>query len=87
MIPVIPMMGLGERFSKSGYSEYKPFVRINSKHLIKKVIDPVLKKFNAVYVICNRDIESQLRVLYNQDTVKIIVLNNLSGVVVFFLHF
>jgi dTDP-glucose pyrophosphorylase len=76
MIPVIPMMGLGERFSKSGYSEYKPFVRINSKHLIKKVIDPVLKKFSAVYVICNRDIESQLRVLYNQDTVKIIVLNN-----------
>ncbi len=41
MIPVIPMMGLGERFSKVGYSEVKPMVRINSNHLIKKVIDPV----------------------------------------------
>jgi dTDP-glucose pyrophosphorylase len=76
MIPVIPMMGLGERFSKSGYSEYKPFVRINSKHLIKKVIDPILKKFGLTYVICNKDIENQLRVLYDENTVKIIVLNN-----------
>ena len=61
MIPIIPMMGLGERFSRSGYSEYKPFVRVNSTHLIKGVISPILKKFTYVYVICNKEIESQLR--------------------------
>lgn len=76
MIPVIPMMGLGERFSKSGYSEYKPMVRINSVHLIKKVIDPVLDKFECVYVICNKDIELQLRSVYDKNKVKTIILNN-----------
>lgn len=76
MIPVIPMMGLGERFSKSGYSEYKPMVRINSVHLIKKVIDPVLDKFESVYVICNKDIELQLRSVYDKNKVKTIILNN-----------
>lgn len=76
MIPVIPMMGLGERFSKSGYSEYKPFVRINTDHLIKKVINPILNRFDSVYVICNKDIEIQLRSLYDKHTVHTIVLNN-----------
>lgn len=76
MIPVIPMMGLGERFSKNGYSEYKPMVRINSVHLIKKVIDPVLDKFESVYVICNKDIELQLRSIYDDNKVVIVVLNN-----------
>lgn len=76
MIPVIPMMGLGERFSKVGYSEYKPFVRTNTTHLIKKVIDPILKRFNSIYIICNKDIEPQLRSLYDKDRIKIIVLNN-----------
>jgi len=76
MIPIIPMMGLGERFSKSGYSEYKPFVRVNSTHLIKGVISPILKKFTYAYVICNKEIESQLRSLYSEDIIKTIVLNN-----------
>ena len=76
MIPVIPMMGLGERFSKVGYSEVKPMVRINSNHLIKKVIDPVLEKFQSVYVICNKDIELQIRSIYDNSKVVIIVLNN-----------
>jgi hypothetical protein len=76
MIPIIPMMGLGERFSRSGYSEYKPFVRVNSTHLIKGIISPILKKFTYAYVICNKEIESQLRSLYDQDKVKIVVLNN-----------
>ena len=78
MIPVIPMMGLGERFSKVGYSEVKPMVRINSNHLIKKVIDPVLEKFQSVYVICNKDIELQIRSIYDNSKVVIIVLNNLT---------
>jgi len=78
MIPVIPMMGLGERFSKVGYSEVKPMVRINSNHLIKKVIDPVLEKFQSVYVICNKDIELQIRSVYDNSKVVIIVLNNLT---------
>ena len=78
MIPVIPMMGLGERFSKVGYSEVKPMVRINSNHLIKKVIDPVLEKFQSVYVICNKDIEFQIRSIYDNSKVVIIILNNLT---------
>ena len=76
MIPVIPMMGLGHRFSKDGYSEYKPFVRINAVHLIKKVIDPLIDRFESVYVICNKDVEIQLRSIYDKNKVHIIVLNN-----------
>ena len=66
MIAVIPMMGLGERFSKKGYSEYKPFVRINTEPLIKKVLNPIIDNFKEVYVVCNPQISEQLECLFDE---------------------
>lgn len=76
MIIVIPMMGEGVRFSESGYSDYKSMVRVNSKHLIKLVIDPVLESFNSVYVICNEENAQQIRSIYDDSKVNIIILKN-----------
>ena len=73
MIAVIPMMGLGTRFSQNGYSEYKPFVRTNTDHLIKKVIKPLFGYFEDIFVVCNKEIESQIISIFG-DSIKCIVL-------------
>ena len=67
------MMGLGERFSKKGYSEYKPFVRVNTQPLIKKVLDPIISNFASVYVVCNTNIAKQLDCLFGTKIKPIIV--------------
>lgn len=64
MIVVIPMMGLGNRFAENGYSEYKPFVRVNTVPLIRLVIEPLLKM--PVYVVCNYETSEQLRSLFGE---------------------
>ena len=80
MIAVIPMMGIGERFTKNGYSEYKPFVKINTVPLITKVINPLFDYFKHIYIICNSDTELQLRSLFDDNQVTIIKLNtNTNG--------
>jgi dTDP-glucose pyrophosphorylase len=73
MIALIPMMGLGLRFLNSGYSEYKPFVRINTEPLIKKVIKELDKKFDKIYIVCNTEISKQLKSIFD-DEVTIIEL-------------
>lgn len=69
MIVVIPMLGLGKRFSQNGYSEYKPFVKINTEPLISKVLKPLIANFKQVYVICNSDISQQLKTYYDNEII------------------
>lgn len=69
------MMGLGTRFSQKGYSEYKPFVRVNTDHLIKKVIKPLFNYFDDIFVICSEEIESQITSIFG-DKIKCIVLSS-----------
>jgi len=73
MIAIIPLMGLGDRFKKKGYSEYKPFVRIQTEQLIKKVLSP-LKNFDKIYIICNEHTASELNSILDFD-VEIIIHN------------
>lgn len=73
MIAVIPMMGIGDRFAKSGYTEYKPLIRINTKILIKDVIDPLIGNFNQIYIVCKPNIAKQIRSLFD-DSISIIEL-------------
>jgi len=75
MIAVVPMMGLGERFSKSGYSEYKPFVKVNTEMLIKKVLRPLINSFDKVYVVCNEEVANQLTAIFF-ESIEIIKLNS-----------
>jgi dTDP-glucose pyrophosphorylase len=76
MIAVIPMMGLGERFSRNGYSEYKPFVKINTQPLITKVVTPLFDYFSHIYIICNGETELQLKSLFDNKQVTTIKLNS-----------
>ena len=73
MIAVIPMMGIGDRFAKSGYTEYKPLIRINTKILIKDVVDPLIGNFNKIYIVCKPNIAKQIRSLFD-DSISIIEL-------------
>lgn len=75
MIAVIPMMGLGTRFSQNGYSEYKPFVRINTEHLIKKTIKPLFNYFDDIFIVCNEDIKPQINSMFG-DKIKYITLSS-----------
>lgn len=79
MIAVIPMMGLGERFSKNGYSEYKPFVKINTQPLITKVINPLFDYFEHVYIICNNETEKQLKSIFDHRVTIIKLTSNTKG--------
>lgn len=71
MVALIPMMGLGERFHKDGYSEYKPFVRINTKLLIEKVIEPLEDHFDSIYIVCNDYTEKYLTTIFGSRVVII----------------
>lgn len=55
MIVVIPMAGLGSRFTAAGYSEHKPLIMVNGKSLIRYSIES-LGLPNARYVLVCRDL-------------------------------
>ena len=50
MIAVIPMLGIGERFAKNGYSESKPFIRVNTEILITKVVSKLYEHFSKIVI-------------------------------------
>ena len=61
---VIPMAGLGSRFSKVGYNKPKPFIDVLGKPMIERVIEN-LKIENATYILIARKehIESEREIL------------------------
>lgn len=52
---VIPMAGLGSRFSAAGYKEHKPLIKVNGKSLIRYSIESLDIK-NAHYILVCRDL-------------------------------
>lgn len=50
---VIPMAGLGSRFADAGYSKPKPFIDVNGKPMIVRVLEN-LKIPNANYILIGR---------------------------------
>ena len=50
---VIPMAGLGSRFSKNGYTKPKPFIDVSGKPMIVRVLDNLYYK-NARYILIVR---------------------------------
>jgi NDP-sugar pyrophosphorylase family protein len=66
MIAVIPMLGIGERFAKNGYSESKPFIRVNTEVLITKVVSNLYEHFSKIVIICSTENAEQVRALFDE---------------------
>lgn len=66
MIAVIPMLGIGERFAKNGYSESKPFIRVNAEILITKVVSNLYEHFSKIVIICSTENAEQVRALFDE---------------------
>ena len=50
---VIPMAGKGSRFAKSGYEKPKPFIDVNGKPMIVRVLEN-LSYLDARYILIAR---------------------------------
>lgn len=79
---VIPMAGLGSRFSNAGYTDPKPFIMANGKRLIEIVLDNLQLK-NARYILIARkehlDLRSKdIQVIKSKYNVDFVFLDNLT---------
>lgn len=53
MLVVIPMAGLGSRFSEAGYKDHKPLIRVNDKTLIEYTVNSLDLPFDTKWLfIC-----------------------------------
>ena len=60
------MLGIGERFAKNGYSESKPFIRVNAEILITKVVSTLYGHFSKIVIICSTENAEQVRALFDE---------------------
>ena len=55
---VVPMAGRGSRFTENGYTDSKPFIDVNGKPMIQRVIENLNIEFDEQYefvIICLRE--------------------------------
>lgn len=68
---VIPMAGLGSRFSKVGYIDPKPFIDINGKTMIERVLDNLKYEYaNYILIVRKEHIEGQYKDLLSKIGTK-----------------
>ena len=54
MIIIIPLGGIGKRFSDLGYTEPKPLIKANGKEIIFWVLDNLkIQKKDKLYIVYN----------------------------------
>ena len=46
---VVPMAGRGSRFQEQGYTDSKPFIDVNGKPMIQRVVENLNIEFNSEY--------------------------------------
>ena len=46
---VVPMAGRGSRFTEQGYTDSKPFIDVNGKPMIQRVIENLNIEFDSNY--------------------------------------
>jgi NDP-sugar pyrophosphorylase family protein len=63
---VIPMAGLGSRFSNAGYEKPKPFINVNGKPMIVRVIENLNYPNAKYYLIARKEHIDQERELVEQ---------------------
>ena len=58
MIVVIPLGGVGKRFSDLGYTDPKPLIKVLGKEIIFWVLDNLnIKKRDKLYIVYNNQLE------------------------------
>ena len=56
---IIPLGGKGIRFSKNGYKEPKPLIKIFDKYMIEYVLDNInISKEDNVFIIYNNNLDN-----------------------------
>ncbi len=75
---VIPMAGLGSRFAKAGYEKPKPFIDVNGKPMIVRVIENLAypdAKFILIarkeHVEAEKELVAQIKKQFNCEIIKI----------------
>ena len=83
---VLPMAGKGSRFRQQGYKDSKPFIDVNGKPMIQKVIENLNIEFDKNFkfiILCQEsDYEEYDFSLFNEiighDNIEIIKLNGIT---------
>ena len=58
MIIVIPLGGIGKRFSDLGYTVPKPLIKVHGKEIIFWVLDNLkINKKDKIYIVYNKDLD------------------------------
>lgn len=58
MIIVIPLGGIGKRFSEMGYTDPKPLIKVLGKEIILYLIENLkIKKKDKIYIVYNKNLE------------------------------
>ena len=74
MIIIIPLGGIGKRFSDLGYTDPKPLIKANGKEIIFWVIDNLkIKKNDKIYIVYNSILEN-----YNFEKILITKNSNIN---------
>jgi capsule biosynthesis phosphatase len=78
---IIPMGGIGQRFSKEGFLQPKPFVKVNGKEILFYVLDSLkISNINNIYIPYNSDLkkyhfEDEILKKYPNLNIKFLCLN------------
>ena len=83
---VVPMAGRGSRFTKQGYTDSKPFIDVNGKPMIQRVIENLGIEFDKNYMfilIClQEDFErydfEQFKDIIGHDSYDVFVLDDVT---------
>jgi len=82
---IIPLGGKGERFSKNGYKEPKPLVKIFDKNMIEYVLDNIkISKDDKIFIIYNYNLEMYdlVNIIHNKyPSIHMIKINDTKGAV------
>ena len=57
MIIIIPLGGVGKRFSDLGYTDPKPLIKVQGKEIIFWVLDNLKLKKDKLYIVYNNQLE------------------------------
>ena len=68
---LIPMAGLGSRFSKAGFTFPKPLIEINGKPMIQIVIENLALEANFIFIV-----QKSHRLQYNLDSMLSVIAPN-----------
>jgi NDP-sugar pyrophosphorylase family protein len=83
---VVPMAGKGSRFKEQGYKDSKPFIDVNGKPMIQRVIENLNFEFNPEFktiILCQKSDYEQydfsiFREIIGHDNIEIIQIDGIT---------